>query len=79
MARCKHDSGNVQQFTEICLDCGHSIYETDEEYAKSVRQEIASLRAEKRSKIISELEDERDALRRELNKDSNDEGNSGGW
>lgn len=30
MTRCSHQ--NIQQFTEICLDCGRNIHETDEEF-----------------------------------------------
>lgn len=77
MPRCKHERGNIQQFTEICLDCGHNIYETDEEYEKSLRQEIEGLKAQVRKDRISKLEDEKDALLKELGKDEED--NSGGW
>jgi hypothetical protein len=77
MARCKHDSGNIQQFTEICLDCGHNIYETDEEYEVSLKKEIISLRKELGKERISKLEDERERLRKELSKDDDD--NYGGW
>lgn len=30
MNACPHK--RVQDYTEICLDCGRSIYETDDEY-----------------------------------------------
>lgn len=78
MPRCKHDKGNIQQFTEICLDCGHNIYETDEEYEASLQQEIEGLRARVRKDRISKLEDEKDALLRELG-EKDDDNNSGGW
>lgn len=78
MPRCKHDKGNIQQFTEICLDCGHNIYETDEEYEKSLRQEIEGLRSRVRQDRISKLEDEKDTLLKELG-EKDDDNNSGGW
>lgn len=78
MPRCKHDKGNIQQFTEICLDCGHNIYESDEEYEASLRRDIQRLRAELRTHTIDKLQDEKDALERELGK-NNDDNNSGGW
>ncbi len=77
MARCKHDSGNIQQFTEICLDCGHNIYETEAEYQASLRREVADLRAKVQAKRTSELEDEKAELLRELGED--DDTNYGGW
>jgi formyltetrahydrofolate hydrolase len=80
MARCKHDRGNIQQFTEVCLDCGHNIYESDEEYEKSLRQEIYSLRKELKQEQLADLEKTRDELRDELKKRrGNDDNNSGGW
>lgn len=72
MSRCKHDRGNIQQFTEICLDCGHNIYETDEEYEKSLIQEIEALRKIKGQDRLSKLEEERDRLLRELRKTDDD-------
>lgn len=82
MARCKHDKGNIQQFTEICLDCGHNIYESDAEYEKSLHQDIAHLRGEIRKKNIELLELEKDKLTRELKElkgEDDDSNNSGGW
>jgi formyltetrahydrofolate hydrolase len=80
MARCKHDKGNIQQFTEVCLDCGHNIYESDEEYEKSLRQEIYHLRKELKQEQLADLEKTRDELRDELKKRrGNDDNNSGGW
>lgn len=80
MARCTHERGNIQQYTEICLDCGHNIYETDAEYAASLRSEIDSLRARKREHTISKLEEEKEALQKELGDIEDDYGkNSGGW
>lgn len=79
MARCKHDKGNIQQFTEVCLDCGHNIYETDEEYEASLRRELEGLRGELRKDRISKLEDEKERLLKELGKGNDDDNNSGGW
>lgn len=78
MARCKHDSGNIQQFTEMCLDCGRNIYETDEEYEKHLREEINRLRAKQGTDRISKLEDERDRLRKEIY-GGDDDHREGGW
>lgn len=79
MTRCKHDKGNIQQFTEVCLDCGHNIYETDDEYEASLKQEIYALRKELQQDKIADLEKTRDELRSELNKRRNEDDNSGGW
>lgn len=80
MARCKHTSGNIQSFTEVCLDCGRNIYETDEEYEASLKREIAQLRGDQKKKRIADLEDLRDALRDSLkDKDSDYGGGEGGW
>jgi formyltetrahydrofolate hydrolase len=79
MARCKHDTGNIQQFTEICLDCGHNIYETDEQYEKSLREEIYHLRKELKQDELAALEKTRDDLKDKLKKKRNDDNNSGGW
>lgn len=46
MARCNHERGNIQQFTEMCLDCGHNIYESDTEYEASLEQDIQRLQNE---------------------------------
>lgn len=35
---CPHR--NVQQFTECCLDCGHNIWMTEDEYLKHLKEEI---------------------------------------
>lgn len=78
MARCKHDKGNIQQYTEVCLDCGHNIYETDEEYEASLQQELESLRGELREERISKLEDEKERLLKKLGR-GEDDNNSGGW
>lgn len=82
MARCKHERGNIQQFTEICLDCGHNIYESDEEYEKSLYRDIAHLQGEIRKKNIEILESQKDRLTRELKElkgEDDDSNNSGGW
>ena len=36
--RCPHRS--VQQFTEMCLDCGRNIHETDAEYLRHLEEEV---------------------------------------
>lgn len=74
--RCQHVRGNIQQFTEICLDCGHNIYETEEEYEKSLRQDIAYLRKQLQQEKISELEKLKDVLQAELDKRRKTDG---GW
>lgn len=80
MPRCKHDKGNIQQFTEICLDCGHNIYESDDDYEKSLRDEIRYLRKELQQEKIADLEQTRDNLKAELEKrKSEKDDNSGGW
>jgi len=82
MSRCKHDKGNIQQFTEICLDCGHNIYETDEQYEKSLHRDIAYLKEEIRKKNIELLEMEKDKLSeklRELKGEDDDSGYRGSW
>ena len=50
MSRCTHSSGNIQQFTEVCLDCGRNIYETDAEYEASLQRDIRRLQEKMRSK-----------------------------
>ena len=61
MARCPHR--NVQGFTEICLDCGRNVYETDEQYLAHLRQEKARRQQEEGSTATArEIED----LEREL-------------
>jgi primosomal protein N' len=76
MARCKH-TGSVQQFTEICMDCGHNIYETDAEYEESLRREISRLKDDARTQRIDDLEKIKEDLERELHK--NDDDNNSGW
>lgn len=72
MARCTHSSGNIQQFTEICLDCGHNIYESDAEYEQSLERDISHLRSELTKKRIEKLELEKDRLQKELKGDDDD-------
>lgn len=78
MARCTHSSGNIQQFTEVCLDCGHNIYESDAEYKKSLQQDIQYLKSKVNKKNIEKLELEKEQLEKELSGDD-DDNNSGGW
>lgn len=72
---CPHN--NVQQFTEMCLDCGTNIYETEVERVKRLRREVASLRGELLKEEGDALEDERDALRAALRKDPDPQ--DSGW
>lgn len=62
--RCTH--ARVQEFTEICLDCGRNIYESDEDYEASLKQDIQNLRARLRTDRISKLEQEKADLEKEL-------------
>lgn len=75
--RCDHKGGNIQQFTEVCLDCGHSIYETEDEYEKSLKRDISYLRKELQQEKISELEELKDKLQAELDKKRNKDEDSG--
>jgi hypothetical protein len=54
MARCPHH--NVQQFTEICLDCGRNIYESDEEYLDDLIKRKEQKDRKRRSDAIERLE-----------------------
>lgn len=77
MARCLHKNGNIQQFTEICLDCGHNIYESDTQYEEALKQEIYYLQGKVREKRIEQLELEKDKLQKELK--GNDDDHNQGW
>ncbi len=80
MPRCKHDKGNIQQFTEICLDCGHNIYESEDEYEASLKRDIYELRKQLQQERIADLEKTKDELESELQRRKNkNEDNSGGW
>jgi hypothetical protein len=72
MARCTHSNGNIQSFTEVCLDCGHNIYETDEEYERTLKSEVESLRRQlnqaNTNANIDALEAEKAELLRKLGK-----------
>ncbi len=72
MPRCKHDKGNIQSYREICLDCGHNIYETDAEYEASLRKEIYALQDQTREKRIESLEEIKRQLEKELYGDDDD-------
>lgn len=76
MARCTHSSGNIQQFTEVCLDCGHNIYESDADYEKSLQEDIRHLRGQLRQKNIEKLELEKERLQKEVKGDDDD---NQGW
>jgi len=56
----------------VCLDCGHNIWESDEEYEDSLRKEVAQLRGELRKTSINELEELRDLLKSRLDKSKTD-------
>lgn len=77
MARCTHSSGNIQQFTEVCLDCGRNIYESDEEYAKYLESELRRFKADSLSKKIDAMEKEKARLEKELG--TKDDDNDIGW
>lgn len=40
--RCRHR--NVQQFTEVCLDCGENIYTTEAEIRRQEEKKAAAER-----------------------------------
>jgi len=61
---CQHN--NVQQYTEICLDCGVNIYETETERLARLRREVSDLSREVLKCEGDQLEAERDRLRRIL-------------
>jgi hypothetical protein len=71
---CKHNGGNIQQFTEICLDCGVSIYETAEERVRRLQGEVSRARHESLVKEGDALEAELELLRGKP-----DDTNNGGW
>jgi hypothetical protein len=37
---CPHK--NIQQFTEVCLDCGYNIYTTEQEYLEDLRKKAGN-------------------------------------
>lgn len=69
---------NVQQFTEMCLDCGANIYESEKERVERLTREIAALRQIALKTEGDALEAERDLLRAQLFK-KNDEPQRSGW
>lgn len=50
MARCPHN--RIQQFTEMCLDCGRNIYESDEDYLRHLRARAGESEIEKLEKQL---------------------------
>lgn len=64
--RCDHSRGNIQQFTEVCLDCGHNIYESDGEYIRDLENDIRAMKSKlsdlSNKKKIEVLEQEYDEL-----------------
>jgi formyltetrahydrofolate hydrolase len=81
MARCDHSRGNIQQFTEVCLDCGHNIYETDTEYEASLEKDVRFLQSELTKQRIKGKEALKEKLERELRelKGESDDENNGNW
>jgi hypothetical protein len=65
--KCRH--ATVQQFTEMCLDCGRNIYETDAEYEHYLASEIQRLEGTKREKRIRRMEDRISELKEDLRDD----------
>ena len=56
MSRCPHN--RVQQFTDVCLDCGRNVNETDEEYLSHLKKLKYGARAKQVSDEIVRLEKE---------------------
>ena len=65
--RCPHN--NVQQFTEMCLNCGRNIYETDAEYVKHLREKVAAKREQVRAAKLEREAEKLEAELRSLTKD----------
>lgn len=79
MARCNHSRGNIQQFTEVCLDCGHNIYESDAEYEASLERDLRRLQGELAQHRIQRKEDLKEQLERQLRELKGDDDNNGNW
>ena len=54
MGRCPHRT--VQQFTELCLDCGRNVYESDQEYYEYLLQQKRAQTQNQLSDRIQKLE-----------------------
>ena len=79
MSRCQHNSGNIQQFTEVCLDCGHSIYETDSEYLESLQKEVRDLQKQIAAERVKDLEKVKSGLEEQLKRLKGEDDNNSGW
>lgn len=79
MARCNHNRGNIQQFTEVCLDCGHNIYESDAEYEASLNRDIQRLQGELAKHRIDKKESLKEELERKLRELKGDDDYNGNW
>lgn len=53
---CPHE--NVQQFTEVCLDCGYNVYTTTAEYLEDLRSQLARTGKDKVTQEIRAAEKE---------------------
>lgn len=53
---CPHE--RVQDFTEVCLDCGYNIYTTKAEYLEELQEELARKGKDKTTKAIRAAEKE---------------------
>lgn len=51
---CPHN--NVQEFTECCMDCGHNIYKSKEQYLKELKEEAVAKGIDEDTKEIRRLE-----------------------
>lgn len=79
MARCNHSRGNIQQFTEICLDCGHNIYESDAEYEASLARDVRRLQDELAKHRVQRKEDLKEQLERQLRELKGEDDYNGNW
>jgi formyltetrahydrofolate hydrolase len=79
MARCNHSRGNIQQFTEVCLDCGHNIYESDAEYEASLNRDIQRLQGELVKHRVQTKESLKEQLERQLRELKGEDDNNGNW
>lgn len=56
--RCPNGThkGPIQDFTEVCLACGHNIYESDEEYENALDAALATSQDASAKNRIAEKE-----------------------
>ena len=65
---CPH--ANVQQWTEICLDCGYNIYTSEEEYLSDLQNQATKKRKKSQDgKVLANTPTRKKirALEKELN------------